>query len=83
VPFGVDWFGPPLLGYGVVALTVMVGPLAGILLALVGAMALALPPVRADRRAWRRLLVATLATAAFLLISATHFGADLRGWFLD
>jgi hypothetical protein len=46
-------------------------------------MTLALPPVRADRRAWRLLLVATLATVAFLLISAMPFGADLRGWFLD
>jgi hypothetical protein len=46
-------------------------------------MTLALPPVRADRRAWRLLLGATLATVAFLLISAMPFGADLRGWFLD
>jgi hypothetical protein len=83
VPFGVDWFGPPLLAYGVVVLTVMVGPLPGTVLALVAAVTLALPPVRADRRAWWLLLVATLATVAFLLISAVPFGADLRGWFLD
>ncbi|MGC9665719.1 hypothetical protein ACNTMW_04080 [Planosporangium sp. 12N6] len=72
-----------LPGYVLVFLAVTYGQLPALLLLLAGAPHLAVPRVRARRGTWWLVLVAALATCAYLVVSVTPFGFALNQWILD
>ncbi|GII21728.1 hypothetical protein [Planosporangium mesophilum] len=74
---------PLMLGYVVVSLAVLHGQLPAAMLLVVGVPQLGLPAARADRATRWLLLMAVLATGAYLAASFTPFGADLRRWIAD